>query len=133
MQHITGRSCVAVAHNAPAPQLKRYTYMEVLMKYALILLIIFSSVSCGDSSNTSQVTNGIIASKTDQRGSTYTFRASNGNHSYSVRHRDGSSGSYALRKSGNKYHDITSKFGEYFVISSSGVSVYDRNGFIRKL
>lgn len=103
---------------------------------AFVFVVIIGSVGSLNRSNqkisTGQVQNGVIASNTDKFGSNYTFRSSNGSYSYTVRHIDGSSGTYTLRKSGNKYFDESSKFGEYFIVTSGSISVYDSSGFIRK-
>lgn len=96
---------------------------------AILLLTIFV-VACTE---TKEIRNGVIAIKTDQFGATYSFKASNGSYSYTILHRDGSGGTYALRKSGNKYYDITSRFGEYYMINSGNIYVYNDNGLIKTM
>ncbi|WGO98120.1 hypothetical protein QFX18_19115 [Saccharophagus degradans] len=58
-----------------------------------------------------------------QRGDSYTLYRRNG---------DGSSGSFYLRRDGNKFIKVGDKFGAYYVVSRSGLDIFDSKGFIRK-
>ena len=62
-----------------------------------------------------------------------TFKIQNDNGKYYI-HRisgDGSRGKYKAEKSGNKFIKINDKFGAYYVITDNGLTINDKNGYIR--
>lgn len=44
---------------------------------------------------------------------------------------DASKGVYELNKKGNKYNKVNDKFGAYYVLDDNGLSIYDKDGYIR--
>jgi hypothetical protein len=62
---------------------------------------------------------------------TLTIYSENNQYYISRKNGDGSQGKYLLTKSGNKYIKNHDNLGAYYVVTNTGLKIYDKMGYIR--